>query len=436
MYTHEYMHHNININLQLLILVTAATTVSPQPDTNKEGSQKIIDELKRRNKILQEENADLKEKHREAEIQIAALQAQIQRQLGHHRSDIENIEGGWDKQVKLLKESEIRLQNELMKKAENHAEELREAFDSQQQLMKRREKEHQDLIRELNEHFQNEIKAAHYQWQQDIAHTWEIDREEIEISDVTIGIDRLGTIMKGNFRGIQVAVKKLHPDLVSEQNEKLVKWEINLLAQIRHPNLVLFLGAVISGKDESSFIITELMDMCLYSSYQQHSISAVSRRSVLSDVSSALTYLHTNYVPITHGGVSSSRVLLKTIGGVLQWKAKLGIANIIPISNSSMDRTCLYAAPEVIAANRRDQTEKVDVYSFGVLVCEVVLCRSPPEEREEFPMMLSDVHAKDQNLFQLAKNCTKLSHQDRPSMKEVTENLRALIDQGGINTNS
>lgn len=382
--------------------------------------------MKKENKILQEENAGLKEKHKEAEIQVIALQTQILRQLQLHRTEIEKVKEDRDKQAQLVKESEIHLQNELMKKAEYHAEELKEALDSQQQSMK---KEQQDSIKELNEHFQNEIKTVHHRWQQDCAQTWEIDKDEIDMSDVIIGTGRLGTIIKGNFRGIQVAVKKLHPDLISEQNEKLVKWEINLLAQIRHPNLVLFLGAVVSTKDKQFLIATELMNISLKSAYQQYSISAESKISVLSDVSSALAYLHTSRVPIIHGGVGSSRVLLESIRGIYQWKAKLSVSGIanISMSNSSLDRAGLYAAPEVVTANRHHQTEKVDVYSFGVLVCEVALCCSPPEERTEFPIMLSDVRAYDHSLFQLAKNCTKLSHQDRPSMKKVVEDFRAKI---------
>lgn len=382
--------------------------------------------------LLKADNAAMKEKRSEAEIQIASLEAQLKRELSKHQAETKRLEDELKEQVKRMEASETFLQNELMKKAENHAAELSDAIENQQQLMKEREKEQRKLIQELNDHFQNEIKAAHYQWEQVIAHTWQVERDDIEMTDITLGKGRLGIVMKGNFRGIEVAVKKLHPDLVSENNEKLIKWEINLLAQVRHPNLVLFLGAVISSpkaEDHASLIVTELLDVSLQSAYQKGEMnSAESKLAILSDIASALAYLHTNRVPIIHKDLSSSRVLLEAIGGSHKWRAKLsvfGIVNIIP--SASYERSSVYAAPEVVIADVRHQTDRVDVYSFGVLVCEVVLCRFPPERKEDLPVMLSDVHAHDHNLFQLAMNCTKQSHQDRPSMIEVTQKLRALL---------
>lgn len=374
-----------------------------------------IEELKRENKQLREQHAKemaTNEEQNKAEIVIASLQAQMQRQLSDHKSESRQTE------------------EDLFKKAENHAAELKDLIEKHQQQLEEKEVEQKKLVQELNEYFQNEIKAAHHQWQQIIAHTWEVDRSDIKISDVTIGTGRVGTIMKGYFRGIQVAVKKLNPDIVSEQNIKLVRWEINLLAQIRHPNLVQFLGAVISSSG-SSLIVTELLEMSLKAGYQQSKISMDSKAPIIVDVASALTYLHTNRVPVVHQDVSSSRVILEAIGGVRKWKAKLsvfGSTNIIPSVKMSYAGASVYAAPEVITGDSRHQTDKVDVYSFGVLICEVVLCRSPPDKREEFPVMLGEVHAKNHDLFQLALDCTKQSQRDRPSMMEVTRTLLAYTN--------
>ena len=369
----------------------------------------------------------------EKDTLIAALQAQIQRELGHHKMEIDEMTTNFDEKLKCGKEIEMQLQKELMVKAENHAAELCDVIEHHRQEMGKKEEEKRKLIKEMTTHFQNEIKTAHHKWQQDLANTWEVDGSGVEISDITFGTGRLGTVMKGYFRGIDVAVKKFHPQIATKENHRLVCWHINFLAPIRHPNLLLFLGAVISdgNTDNASLIITELLDMSLCSAYQQDLIDEVSRVPILGDVAAALTYLHTNRVPIIHGDVSSSKVLLRSVGGTHKWKAKLsvfGLANIVPNAAvlSDDNSNAPYAAPEVISGFSRNQTDKVDVYSFGVLICEVVLSQPPPENREEFPIMLSEVSSKDHHLFQLAMNCTKRSHEERPSMLEVAKALRTL----------
>lgn len=147
--------------------------------------------------------------------------------------------------------------------------------------------------------------------------------------------------------------------------------------------------------------MTELMDLSLHSAYKKDLVGKENWIPILGGVSSALAYLHTNRVPIIHGNVGSSKVLLRAIGGVHRWKAKLslfGLANVVPnaaISCGSGSDT-IYTAPEVISGYSRNQTDKLDVYSFGVLICEVVMCRFPPENRDEFPVMLSEVSLKDE----------------------------------------
>lgn len=389
------------------------------------------------------ENSELKEKyhsekeaaHRrdtEKDTQLAALQAQIQREMSQHQTEMNARTREMNDKLGEGKRIEMQLRNKFITKAENHATELQEMSEHHEQQMKDKDKEQLVLMEEMTELFQNEIKTAHHQWQRDLVNTWKLDPNDVDFgATTTIGTGRLGCTLKGNFRGIEVAVKKIHPQLLTEQNYKLVGWQINFLAQVRHPNLLLFLGAFLEdGKDENgSLIITELLDLSLHSAYKKDLIGEESWVPILGDVSSALAYLHTNRVPIVHGNISSSRILLRAIGGACRWTAKLSLftlANVIPnaaipcgpISNTT------YTAPEVISGYSRNQTDKVDVYSFGVLICEVVLCLIPPENRDEFPVMLSKVSSKDHRLFLLAINCTKSSHEDRPSMIEVTKLLR------------
>lgn len=388
-----------------------------------------MDKLGKENKQLRgelkRERAETKAKLDEAEKQIVALRSQIQREMNLHQEELQQTADQFENQIKQLMDSEQHLRDELVRKAEHHAAELQEVIEHHKQELKEKEKKQLDLVRELNQHFQDEIKALQHQWDRSIANTWEVDRDDVALSNAVIGKGKLGVVVKGHFRGIEVAVKKFHSDLVSEDNEKLIRWEINLLAQIRHPNLLLFLGAVVSLSGESSLIVTELLSTSLRSAYRKNQIGDQSKLPILRDVASALQYIHTNRVPLVHRLLNSSRVLLEEIGGVSQWKAKLSVFSMVnALPNALTSEEDAYAAPEIISRSSRYQTDKVDVYSFGVLICEVILCRPPPSKREDFPVMLSDVHAKDVNLFHLAMNCTKQLHEDRPSMSEVTLQLK------------
>ena len=395
-----------------------------------EGSKSRQD-LKKEIKILKEQHRKEKEeaaaREREAEKKIAALQGQIQRELSLHRSEMEEKDDHMGEELEKMDGIMKQLQSELLKKAENHAAELQDVVDHNEQQKRESEEDHQKLMHELNKHFQNEVKTANSQLQQVLTQTWEIGREEIESSDVTLASGKSGDVVKGYFRGIQVAVKKLHPHVITEKNEHLVRRQVSVLAQIRHPNLLLFLGATISDPKEkggSSLIVNELLDESLRSAYEQSSVSKESKIPILADVASALVYLHTYRVPIVHKALSSSRVLLEAVGGLHQWKAKLSVfgpVNVIPDMSPTTDA---YAAPESVLGDHSNLTEKVDVYSYGVLICEVVLCRRPPSDRQEFPIMLGDVYLKDRDLFQLAIDCTKQSHKERYSMIEVLKKLR------------
>ena len=377
------------------------------------------------NEPEREKKAKYDEQENEKDVLIASLEAQLKREMGLHQSEMKSMADQLKEQLKHAEKIQNQLQIELFKKAENHASELQDVIDYHKEQEKLNKQKEMKLVEELNRHFQNEIKAAHFQWQQILEQSWKINPDEVGITDIVLGSGRLGCAVRGSMRGIEVAIKKLKPEHITGKNVKLVCWKINLFSQIRHPNLLLFLGAYITDQEENSLIVTEVLDLSLCSAYQKNQVGEVNRMPILRDIAAGLTFLHTNRVPIVHGDLTSSKVLLEAVG-VHKWKAKVsifGLANVIQVS-SDADLNPKYAAPEVITTgDPQSQTNKVDVYSFGVLMCEVALCQSPPEDRKEFPLMLSKVYSIEPKIFHLAMSCTKQSHEDRPSMLEVTNKL-------------
>ena len=257
---------------------------------------------------------------------------------------------------------------------------------------------------------------------------WELPREEVHISNTILGTGGWGYVARGTFRGQTVAVKCLHRGILSPQNEGRVRREIRIMYQVRHPNLLLLIGAVLTVEGAGPLIVTELLDRSLRSAYEGGMLEKRSKVPVLRDVASALTYLHSHH-HIIHRDVSSANVLLEAIRD-RQWKAKLsdfGSANLSHLATTPAEGAAVYAAPEVSTDNRSRQTVKIDVYSFGVLMCEVCLCRFPPERRH-FPSMLSDVRRTAPNMFPLARDCTNRAHQERPGMREVLQRIDQLVE--------
>ena len=91
---------------------------------------------------------------------------------------------------------------------------------------------------------------------------------------------------KGTFRGQKVAVKQLHSGIKSPYYDKLLRREISLMAKVRHPNLLLFIAAVLDKPGRSDpIIITELLDTSLRHAYTSGLITSKRVKvSVLRDV--------------------------------------------------------------------------------------------------------------------------------------------------------
>ena len=317
------------------------------------------------------------------------------------------------------------LRDQLTGQNERHVTELRQVRQEAEQNLQEEQVQRQQLIARMMAAVRGEAVSPQ------ALELWELPREEVHISQTILGTGGWGYVARGTFRGQTVAVKCLHRGILSPQNEGRVRREISIMSQVRHPNLLLLIGAVLTVEGAGPLIVTELLDRSLRSAYEGGMLEERSKVPVLHDVASALTYLHSHHhTPIIHRDVSSANVLLEAIRHDRQWKAKLsdfGSANLSHLATTPAEGAAVYSAPEVSTDNRSRQTVKIDVYSFGVLMCEVCLCRFPPERRH-FPSMLSDVRRTAPNMFPLARDCTIHAHQDRPGMREVLQRIDQLTE--------
>ena len=260
---------------------------------------------------------------------------------------------------------------------------------------------------------------------------WKVSRNQVELGSV-IGGGGWGVVSKGK---LQVAVKQFYPDILSKQNIARLQREMRMLALIRHPNLLQFIAAVFDENDDHEqnppYIITELLDMSLRAAYEKALLPSGSVLLIFQDTARALDYLHRRHEPIIHRDVSSANVLLKLQenGKVVAKLSDLGSANLAKEAFTMNEGARVYCAPEAFtsetnARSAANLTPKIDVYSYGIVLCEVATKKFP--DGAQFPSMLSRVRREWPQLHQLIVACTNRSPEQRPTMASVLTSLEAF----------
>ncbi len=252
--------------------------------------------------------------------------------------------------------------------------------------------------------------------------SWVVGREEIEMTGRVLGSGAYAVVSVANFRGISVAAKTLHQVIISDHNHWLFNREMSIAAKVRHPNLVLFVGATIQGE---LIILTELMLTSLRAEIERRppALTPLQRKSIAIDVAAALSYLHLMRPnPIIHRDISSANVLLEQ-GPNNTWRAKvadLGTANFQHLLKTQVPGAPPYAAPEASTPNQ--QSANMDIFSFGVLLVEMFSGQFPvPEIRERLIESIGNIQ-----VMTLIRQCTAEDRDTRPTASEVIAQLRDI----------
>ena len=263
---------------------------------------------------------------------------------------------------------------------------------------------------------------------QQLSHpNWAISREEVELLDDELGKGAWGIVTKARFRGEIVAAKRLHKALCEGDQEfvkKAFHRELGNASNLRHPNLVLFLGAIIEGNIGELIILSELMDSSLRDVLVKGQLSRSQIKSFSIDIARALNYLHScKPQPLIHRDVSSANVLLQRLSPDY-WKAKLsgyGSLKAINLARTLTPGNSVYAAPE--AAYVGQQSCKMDTYSFGVLLIEMLSCQQPT--RQLRARLLQEI--KWQEMHMLIETCIRAYPIERPEMQQIISSLEVFV---------
>ena len=317
-----------------------------------------------------------------------------------------------------VKEVERRAE-ELQRRAEE-SERRTQAFQQQVEESNRRAEDAEERVRHTERslaEMRQTLRQCEDRLESYSTH-WVVRREEIELTGPELGVGGWATVTVAKFRGVKVAVKRIHNNIISHHNLQLFQREMNMAARLRHPNLIQFIGATMEGE---MMIVMELMATSLRNQLERDLYFQPNTVKVISlDVACGLNYLHLIQPdPIAHRDISSANVLLEVIQ-LNQWRAKLtdyGSVNVVRQLHTQNPGSPVYSAPE--ASNPLLQSPKMDIYSFGALVLEMLTGRLPvPEDR---PGLLCQV--RHEQLLRLIRRCLSERKEDRPSASDIVSDL-------------
>lgn len=328
----------------------------------------------------------------------------------------------------------------------------------------------------------------------------DVDFEKLRIALTDIKRDKIiakgggGMVYSAMLRSSseRVVLKQMYPEKAKKSPRVVEKFmeEIRLYSKLKHDKIVAFRGISWSTLLDLSMVLefmpngnlSEMLERQLrmdpkrdgwcWSSREEAGFGR-SKLAFALDISDAVLYLHSFSDPVIHRDLKAQNVLLSKT-----WIAKLsdfGASRVKSGSETAMQMTAevgtvAWIAPEVIRGDKYDQ--QVDIYSFGVVLCELDTCAKPyangattcdgdqvPEDDEEeigddltssrrssrsgifnsnaiLAMAVSENRVRPafhrdcpRTIRDLGLQCMRGSPRDRPTAKEVYAALRTFEEK-------
>lgn len=287
----------------------------------------------------------------------------------------------------------------------------------------------------------------------EVPFTWFVDGVTLT-ADIR-GRGSYGVVYVARWHGSKVAVKKLHEiffesSVIPEAKRGILKLfarELNILFQLKHPNIVQFFGVYkASGRytlelSSDTYLVQELMWGALDTRNRMNpKLNLRNIVEIMLGVTSALQYLHNRDEPIIHRDLASKNILLSFSG--IPKIADLGVAKVIKDGHttpqSRQPGTDLYMPPEVKIEGLLYDT-KIDIFALGVILLEICIGHDVTAA-EAFRMgsdgilkIVPEVERRKRDFQDLGNHILKplimkcLSRQDlRPTAKSIADHLTTV----------
>ncbi|XP_038874346.1 receptor protein kinase TMK1 [Benincasa hispida] len=276
-----------------------------------------------------------------------------------------------------------------------------------------------------------------------------------------LGQGGFGTVYKGELHdGTKIAVKRMESGVIKGKGLTEFKSEIAVLTKVRHRHLVALLGYCLDGNEK--LLVYEYMPQGTLSrhlfNWPEEGLKPLEwtkRLTIALDVARGVEYLHgLAHQSFIHRDLKPSNILL---GDDMRAKvADFGLVRLAPEGKGSIETriagTFGYLAPEYAVTGR--VTTKVDVFSFGVILMELITGRraldeSQPEEsmhlvtwfrrmqinKDSFHKAIDptidlteETFASINTVAELAGHCCAREPYQRPDMGHAVNVLSSLVE--------
>mmetsp|Transcript_78507 Transcript_78507/g.163098 ORF Transcript_78507/g.163098 Transcript_78507/m.163098 type:complete len:300 (-) Transcript_78507:96-995(-) len=233
---------------------------------------------------------------------------------------------------------------------------------------------------------------------------YELDLSRLAYGE-EVGVGATATVYRGVLdSAVEVAIKHMefNKSMINDTTKKAFDREVAIMAKVKHPNLVAFMG--VSSAHTPFRIVTEFCGggCCfeLLHTNEDIILEWAQQHKMCLDVARAIEYLHNFSPKIIHRDLKSLNLLLArpVTNGSDQPFVKVSDFGLSRMQDSVEGTeawgkmtiaagTCHWMAPEVFINSYYD--ERVDVYSFAMIIYEVI-CREIPFE-EETPAKVAEL---------------------------------------------
>ena len=272
-----------------------------------------------------------------------------------------------------------------------------------------------------------------------------------------LGSGAYGNVVKATLDQEPCAAKILHRVIVDSQDPGLsdfisrFKQECDIMRNLKHPNIVQFLGVVQDPSTRKPILLMELMNDSLTHFLETSSadIPYHEQVNISHDIALAVAYLHRN--GILHRDLSSNNILLNA-----SHQAKVTDFGMSKIAASNPSMTCskvtqcpgtlVYMPPEALRPQPQ-YSDKIDTFSVGVLLLQIVtrnypaptaasvVKEDPTSPTEESYVPVSEIDRRKSDIDKVPvshgflpaiRECMKDKSKERPTAAQLCHSLGQL----------
>lgn len=258
---------------------------------------------------------------------------------------------------------------------------------------------------------------------------WELDPAEIKFQE-RIASGAFGDLYKGTYCGQDVAIKILRNVQDDSQQYQEFLQEVSIMRKVRHKNVVQFIGAC--TRKPNLCIVVEYMPGGSVYDYMRRAgpLKLATLLKVSVEICRGMDYLHKR--KIAHRDLKAANLLMDETGVVKI--ADFGVARIMDTAGVMTAETGTYRwmAPEVI--EHKPYGEKADVFSFGILLWELLTGRVPYDDMTPLQAAVGVVQkglrpAVPQTTPPALANVMAQCWVREPQARPTFENLRDQLDE-------